>query len=179
MPISAPFAACLAWFRAHESWALGLVAAAGFVIALAAMNQRPGQAQALIDHAIGLPHPQAQRDGTVAWPLFTAVTLRLHDGVFQPVFGAGPSALEGRVINVQGYFEPLEAGSRHSHFLLAKDSPTCPYCLADGPDQMMEVYAAEPIAPSQDAMVLSGRLTLLREAGSGLYYRLDQARRVD
>lgn len=42
-----------------------------------------------------------------------------------------------------------------------------------------EIYADEPIAPSQDAMVLSGRLALLREAGSGLYYRLDAARRVD
>ncbi len=85
-------------------------------------------------------------------------------------------ALDGETIQVNGYMMPLEAAERHDYFLLMAYPPDCPFCLTAGPPSLIEVYAAEEVDFTYDAMLLEGQFELLYEDETGLFYRLNEAR---
>lgn len=58
-------------------------------------------------------------------------------------------------------------------------SPACPYCLPGGPETFVEILADEPIAFTEDAVAVGGRLELLDDSLSGYFYRLQETTRID
>jgi hypothetical protein len=70
---------------------------------------------------------------------------------------------------------PIEAGQTHSYFLLSAWSPTCPFCQTAGPEAMVEVRARTAVKYSIDPVVVEGRLMLLENDPSGVFYRLVEA----
>jgi len=52
---------------------------------------------------------------------------------------------------------------------------SCNFCLPGGPESMMEVRLKTPVKYSQDAVVVEGRLLVLKDDPYGLYYRLVDA----
>jgi uncharacterized protein len=113
--------------------------------------------------------------GAVAWSLLSRTAIRKVDGKLGPGFPAALRPLDGRTVKVQGYVLPLEAGQVHKRFLLSAWSPSCPFCLTAGPEAMVEVKAKTAVKYSLEPVVVQGRLELLENDPSGMFYRLVDA----
>lgn len=113
--------------------------------------------------------------GAVPWSLLSKTAIRKIDGKLAPDFPAPLRPYHGRIVKLQGYILPLEAGQTHSRFLLSAWSPSCPFCLTAGPEAMVEVKARFAVRYSLDPVVVQGRLELLPNDPSGMFFRLVEA----
>ena len=113
--------------------------------------------------------------GAVPWSLLSAATIKMNKGKLGPAFPDALRIFNGKTVKVQGYILPIEAGQTHSYFLLSAWSPSCPFCLTAGPEAMVEVRARTPFKYSIDPVVAEGRLLLLEDDPSGVFYRLMEA----
>lgn len=113
--------------------------------------------------------------GAVAWSLLSKTAIRKIDGKLGPDFPAALRPLNGKIVKLQGYILPLEAGQTHSRFLLSAWSPSCPFCLTAGPEAMVEVKARTAVKYSLDAVVVQGKLQLLADDPGGMFFRLVDA----
>jgi hypothetical protein len=52
---------------------------------------------------------------------------------------------------------------------------TCAFCLPGGPESLVEVRTKTPVKYTFEPVVLSGKLTVLKDDANGLYYRLTDA----
>lgn len=84
--------------------------------------------------------------------------------------------LDGKVVSVVGFMVPLEAKTEQTRFLLTAQPQDCEFCLEGGPSTFIEVRSA-PLRFSSKPFTLVGRLKLLRDDASGMYYRLTEAER--
>lgn len=113
--------------------------------------------------------------GAVPWSLLSATQIKRTQGRLAPDFSTALRRLDGRTVKVQGYLFPLEAGQMHKRFLLSAWSPTCPFCQTAGPEAMIDVMARTPVPYDVDPQVLQGKLVLLDQDASGMFYRLVDA----
>jgi hypothetical protein len=89
-------------------------------------------------------------------------------------FPAELTPLDGKVVLVTGFMVPLEAKAKQTHFLLTKTPQDCEFCIEGGPSTYIEVRSV-PLRFSSKPFNMVGRMTLLRNDPSGIYYRLTQA----
>lgn len=145
--------------------------AAAFAVALSTAHLSPHAAAQAPAHD---PQTQMLPDakGAVGWSLLTRTTIRKVDGKLGPDFPAALKPLNGKTVKLQGYILPLEAAQTHTRFLLSAWSPSCPFCLTAGPEAMVEVKAKSGVRYSLDPVVVQGRLELLDNDPSGMFYRL-------
>lgn len=93
------------------------------------------------------------------------------DGV---VFPVALRPLDGKTVTVTGFMVPLEAKAEQTRFLLTENPTDCEFCLEGGPASFIEVRSA-PLRFSPKPLTMVGRIKLLREDASGMYYRLTEA----
>lgn len=141
-------------------------------ICLAALAGAPAAAQAPHDPLTSML-PDAK--GAVPWSLLSSTSIKMIKGKLGPDFPEAVRALNGKAIKVQGYILPLESGQMHRYFLLSAWSPSCPFCQTAGPEAMVEVKARTAVKYSIDPVVVEGRLMLLDNDSSGVFYRLVDA----
>lgn len=99
------------------------------------------------------------------------------DGIWiVPVFSDDVKALDGKVIRVTGFMFPVEAGERHSYFLLQPRPPHCPFCFNVGANQVIEVQLDMAVTYSILPMTIEGALTLVSDDERGIFYRMNAAR---
>lgn len=113
--------------------------------------------------------------GAVPWTLLSATGIKMIKGKLGPDFSPALRAFDGKTVKLQGYILPLEAGQTHRFFLLSAWSPSCPFCQTAGPEAMVEVRARTPVKYAIDPVVVEGRLQLLADDPSGVFYRLVEA----
>ena len=90
-------------------------------------------------------------------------------------FPAEVAALEGKAMKLSGFMTPLEAKPRLRHFILTRRSTTCPFCPPNAPTEAVEVTLDQPIAPTDQEVTVTGRLSLVAASDEGLFYRLSAA----
>lgn len=99
------------------------------------------------------------------------------DGIWiVPVFSDSVKAMDGKVIRVTGFMFPVDAGERHSYFLLQPRPPHCPFCFNVGANQVIEVRLDMAVAYTTQPITLEGALTLVSDDERGIFYRMDAAR---
>jgi hypothetical protein len=76
---------------------------------------------------------------------------------------------------VQGFMMPLEPGEKQKHFLLSSVPLTCSFCVAGGPESMVEVRTKTAVKYSLEAVVVEGQFAVLKDDPYGLYYRITEA----
>jgi hypothetical protein len=135
------------------------------------------QVPAAAPGAVATPHDPTQSmlpdaRGAVPWSLLTAATIKMSKGKLGPAFPEALRPLNGKTVKLQGYILPIEAGQTHSYFLLSAWSPTCPFCQTAGPEAVVEVRARSAVKYSTEPVVVEGRLMLLENDASGVFYRL-------
>lgn len=160
---------------------LAALAAAGViwtVPALAQLNAPPGAQDTPLPPSPYAGKPLPELKGVVSWRTLAQVqAVRVKDN-FVPKFSPTVAALEKKEVRLQGFMMPLEMGDKQKRFLLTATPPSCSYCLPNGPDQIVEVQTKAPVKYGFEPIVLSGRLTLLKDDPMGLYYRLTDAAAV-
>jgi hypothetical protein len=125
------------------------------------------------------PHVSAQtlpdRKDVVSWKLLAQVELVKVKDKFQPQFSAGVAALDAKEVKVQGFMMPLEMGDKQSHFILSSSPQSCAFCMPGGPESLVEVKTKRPIAYGMEPVVLTGKLSVLKDDPTGVFYRLTDA----
>jgi len=115
----------------------------------------------------------------VSWDLFGGVKRTFRDGLMIPVFPSALERLDGRVVKLQGFVMPLDVGLGQSHFLLSSVPTTCPYCVPAGPEGLVDVHVSNAVRFTPRAILVTGRLAVLRADKYGLFYRLEDARVIE
>lgn len=162
-------------FRAHLFGLL--IALCAITPAAAFMEEQPAPPDALKPPPLTdyLPEDAAAMWDRLATTIETSETR--DDGIWiVPVFSDTVKALDGKIIRVTGFMFPVEAGERHSYFLLQPRPPHCPFCFNVGANQVIEVRLDMAIAYSSMPLTLEGALTLVSDDERGIFYRMDAAR---
>jgi len=116
-----------------------------------------------------------ERKDVVSWKLLAQVELVKVKDRFQPQFSAGVAALDAKEVKLQGFMMPLELGDKQSHFILAAAPVDCAFCMPGGPESLVEVKTKQPLAYGMAPVVLSGKLAVLKDDPTGVFYRLTDA----
>lgn len=126
-----------------------------------------------------IPHPRAAvaaPAGALSWDLLgTAGPLQVA-GTGLSRFPAEIRALGGTEVTLYGYLYPLDDGPAHRRFLIGGLAYHCAQCMTGDPTQFVLAAAAEPVAYRDEPMLVQGRLELIEDPASRLFYRLSGAR---
>ena len=115
------------------------------------------------------------RKDVVSWKLLAQVELVKVKDRYQPQFSSGVAALDAKEIKVQGFMMPLEMGDKQSHFILSSTPQSCAFCMPGGPESLVEVKMKKPVAYGMEPVVLTGKLAVLKDDPTGVFYRLTDA----
>ena len=97
-----------------------------------------------------------------------------------PVFGKEVKALEGKIVELQGYIIPVEGYKSHNEFVFsAYPYSNCFFCGGAGPETVMEVKSIDPVKYSVNPIKIRGRLHLNDRDINRLMYFLTDARLVE
>ena len=119
--------------------------------------------------------PLPERKDVVSWKTLAEVELVKQKDRYVPKFSSSVAALDKKDVKLQGFMMPLEMGEKQSHFVLAAMPVTCAFCMPGGPESMVEVKMKTPVKYSFEALVVTGKLAILKDDPSGIFYRLTDA----
>jgi len=117
----------------------------------------------------------AQAQDVVPWKTFAQVALERSSNRIAPRFSEALAALDQKEVKVQGFMLPLDMGEKHALFILSAVPPTCGFCMPGGPEAVVEVRAKSPLAYTDSAVTVSGKLSVLKDDPTGIFYRLTDA----
>lgn len=119
--------------------------------------------------------PPQDRNDVLSWKVLSQVELVKQKDRYVPQFSAAVAALDKKEVKVQGFMMPLQMGDKQSHFVLTAMPQTCAFCLPGGPESMVEVKSKTPVKYTFEPVVLTGKLTVLKDDPTGVFYRLTDA----
>ena len=119
--------------------------------------------------------PLPERSDVVPWKVFSQVELVKQKDRYVPKFAPEVAALDKKEVKVQGFMMPLQMGDKQTHFVLTAMPQSCAFCLPGGPESMVEVKTKNPVKYTFEPVVLTGKLTVLKDDPTGVFYRLVDA----
>ncbi len=131
------------------------------------------EAQAAQSQWMIKPLPEVK--GVLSWKTLGDVKPVKQKDKFVPEFPKEVAALDKKQVKIQGFMMPLDMGEKQQRFILTALPPSCSFCLPGGPEQLVEVQAKTALKYGFEPILLTGRLTVLRDDPMGLYYRLTDA----
>jgi hypothetical protein len=132
------------------------------------------------DQAVPLPSRPLPKSGDLlGWDVLGRVDFKMTPERYVPQFSPEIKALDGKEVRIAGFMLPLEAGKKQKRILLTRMPVTCTFCLpGGGPESVIEVHLRKPLDYTWEGVVLSGRLMLLPDDPTSLFYRLVDAAQV-
>ena len=122
--------------------------------------------------------PLTERKDVVSWKLLAQVELVKLKDRYVPQFSDNVATLNKKEVKVQGFMMPLEMGDKQSHFILSAMPQTCAFCMPGGPESMVEVKTKQPVKYTFEPLILSGKLEVLKEDPTGVFYRIVDAEQM-
>jgi hypothetical protein len=119
--------------------------------------------------------PLPERKDVVSWKTLSQVELVKVKDRYLPQFADAVSKLDQKEVKLQGFMMPLEMGDKQKHFILSAMPQSCAFCVPGGPEQLVEVRSKTPVAYGFEPIVLSGKLAVLKDDPTGVFYRLTDA----
>jgi hypothetical protein len=116
-----------------------------------------------------------ERKDVVSWKLLSQVELVKQKDRYVPQFSSNVTALNKKEVKMQGFMLPLQMGDKQTHFVLAAMPQTCAFCMPGGPESLVEVKSKTPVKYTFDAIIMSGKLEVLKDDPTGIFYRLTDA----
>jgi hypothetical protein len=151
------------------SRALLLLCALALALPAAAQHQPPPAAE------VGQFKPLVERKDVLSWKLLAQVELVKAKDRYVPQFAQDVASLDQKEVKLQGFMMPLQTGDKQSHFVLSAVPVTCSFCLPGGPEALVEVKARRPVTYSFEPIVVSGKLSVLKDDPTGVFYRITDA----
>jgi len=99
-----------------------------------------------------------------------------ENGLFTIKTTPAIDALAGTTLTVSGFMVPLDVEENISHFLIARNTPVCPFCPPGEPDEVIEVQCLESVPSSYDLVTVTGIFKLIDNGDQGLFFQLKDAR---
>jgi uncharacterized protein len=125
--------------------------------------------------AVPLIQQLPELQGVVSWNTLAKVKQIKSKDRILPEFTKEITALNDKEIKVQGFMMPLEPGEKQKHFLISINPQSCAFCLPAGPEGVVEVKSKTPVKYTFEPVVVSGKMSVLKDDPMGLYYRLTDA----
>ena len=119
--------------------------------------------------------PLPDRKDVVSWKLLSQVELVKQKDRYVPQFAKDVNALDQKEVKVQGFMMPLQVGDKQSHFVLTAMPQSCSFCLPGGPESMVEVKTKMPVKYTFEPVVVTGKMAILKDDPTGVFYRLTDA----
>jgi hypothetical protein len=119
--------------------------------------------------------PLVERKDVVSWKVFAQVELVKMKDRYVPQFSPAVASLDQKVVKVQGFMMPLQVGDKQTHFVLSAMPVTCSFCMPGGPEALVEVKAKQPFKYGFEPITVSGKLSVLKEDPTGVFYRITDA----
>ena len=119
--------------------------------------------------------PLVERKDLVSWQTFAQVEIVKMKDRYVPQFAQSVASLDQKEVKVQGFMMPLEVGDKQSHFVLSALPVTCSFCMPGGPEALVEVKTRQPVKYSFDPVIVSGKLSVLKDDPTGVFYRITDA----
>ena len=119
--------------------------------------------------------PLPERKDVVSWKTLSQVELVKQKDRYVPKFAAPVAELDQKQVKVQGFMMPLQTGDKQTHFVLAAMPQTCAFCLPGGPEQMVEIKTRTPVKYTFEPVIVSGKLAVLKDDPTGVFYRIIDA----
>ena len=119
--------------------------------------------------------PLPDRNDVVSWKVLSQVELVKVKDRYVPQFAQGVAALDQKQVKVQGFMMPLQMGDKQSHFVLTAMPQSCAFCMPGGPESMVEVKSKTPVKYTFEPVVLTGKMSVLKDDPTGVFYRLTEA----
>ena len=142
-------------------------------LSAAAYAQAPSAPPGAMDPSQFKPLPD--RKDVVSWKLLAQVELVKMKDKYVAQFSSDVAALDKKEVKVQGFMMPLEMGDKQTHFILSAMPQSCAFCMPGGPEQLVEVRTKTPVKYTFDPVVLTGKLAVLKDDPTGVFYRLTDA----
>jgi uncharacterized protein len=146
-----------------------------FLLALALAFPAAAQHQLPPGADPGQFKPLVERKDILSWKLLAQVELVKMKDRYVPQFSQSVAALDQKEVKIQGFMMPLEVGDKQSHFVLSAMPVTCSFCMPGGPEALVEVKTKRPVKYSFDPITISGKLSVLKEDPTGVFYRITDA----
>jgi len=150
-----------------------LLLAIALALSAGAYAQAPSAPPGVMDPSQFKPLPD--RQDVVSWKLLAQVELVKLKDKFVAQFSSDVAALDKKEVKVQGFMMPLEMGDKQTHFILSAMPQSCAFCMPGGPEQLVEVRTTKPVKYTFDPVLLTGKLAVLKDDPTGVYYRLTDA----
>jgi uncharacterized protein len=119
--------------------------------------------------------PLVERKDVVSWKLLSQVELVKQKDRYVAQFSGGVTALDQKQVKVQGFMLPLQPGEKQSHFVLSAMPQTCSFCMPGGPEQLVEVKTKQPVKYTFEPVVVTGKMSVLKDDPTGVFYRITDA----
>jgi uncharacterized protein len=123
--------------------------------------------------------PLQERTDLLSWKLLAEVDLVRMKDRYVPRFSANVLALDRKHVKVQGFMIPLQVGDRQTHFVLAAMPQTCAFCMPGGPESSIEVKMKKPVKYTFEPVTVTGRIAVLKEDPTGVFYRIVDAQEAN
>jgi hypothetical protein len=119
--------------------------------------------------------PLPERKDVLSWKLLAQVELVKMKDRYVPQFAQSVASLDQKEVKLQGFMMPLQIGDKQTHFVLSAMPQTCAFCMPGGPESLVEVKAKRPVKYSFEPVVVSGKLSVLKDDPTGVFYRITDA----
>jgi len=119
--------------------------------------------------------PLPERKDVLSWKTLAQVELVKMKDRYVPQFAQAVASLDQREVKIQGFMMPLQTGAQQTHFVLSAMPQTCSFCLPGGPESLVEVKTTKPVKYTFDPVVVTGKLSVLKDDPTGVFYRLTDA----
>jgi len=116
--------------------------------------------------------PLTERKDLLSWKLLAQVDLVKMKDRYVPQFAQAIAALDQKEVKVQGFMMPLQMGDKQTHFVLSSMPQTCAFCMPGGPESLVEVKTKRPVKYSFEPVIVTGKLSVLKDDPTGVFYRI-------
>jgi hypothetical protein len=116
-----------------------------------------------------------ERKDVLSWKMLSQVELVKQKDRYVPQFSKDVAALDQKEVKVQGFMMPLQMGDKQTHFVLSAMPQSCAFCMPGGPESMVEVKSKAAVKYTFEPVVLTGKLSVLKDDPTGVFYRLTDA----
>ena len=119
--------------------------------------------------------PLTERKDVLSWKMLAQVELVKVKDRYVPQFAQGVAALDQKQVTVQGFMMPLQTGDKQTHFVLSAMPQTCSFCMPGGPESLVEVKTKTPVKYTFEPVVVTGKMSVLKDDPTGVFYRITDA----
>jgi uncharacterized protein len=119
--------------------------------------------------------PLVERKDVLSWKVLAQVELVKMKDRYVPQFAQSVASLNQKEVKIQGFMMPLQVGDKQSHFVLSAMPVSCSFCMPGGPESLVEVKTKQPVKYGFEPITISGKLTVLKDDPTGVFYRIVDA----